>query len=73
MRDGRNGSGGAEGGRGRSAEAGRRTRGERGPMVRLEVSALSSDGAGIARTANGVVFVTGALPGESVTAEKFIY
>ena len=54
MRDGRNGSGGAEGGRGRSAEAGRRTRGERGPMVRLEVSALSSDGAGIARTANGV-------------------
>ena len=69
MRNGRNGSGGAEGGQGRSAEARRRTRGERGPRVRLEVSALSSDGAGIARTANGVVFVTGALPGESVTAE----
>ncbi len=35
----------------------------------LEVSALSSDGAGIARTGKGVVFVEGALPGETVIAE----
>ncbi|MCR5347824.1 MAG: TRAM domain-containing protein, partial [Fretibacterium sp.] len=37
--------------------------------VPLEVSAISSSGAGIARTAKGVVFVEGALPGEAVTAE----
>ena len=37
--------------------------------VPLKVSALSSDGAGIARTGKGVVFVEGALPGETVTAE----
>lgn len=35
----------------------------------LEVSGLSSDGAGIARTERGVVFVQGALPGEMVKAE----
>ena len=42
------------------------TRGLIGP---LNISALSSDGAGIARTEHGVVFVNGALPGEVVTAE----
>ena len=35
----------------------------------LEISALSSDGAGIARTERGVIFVHGALPGEVVNAE----
>ena len=34
----------------------------------LEVSALSSDGAGISRTNRGIVFVHGALPGETVSA-----
>ena len=42
------------------------TRGLIGP---LNISALSSDGAGIARTEHGVVFINGALPGEVVTAE----
>ena len=32
------------------------------------MSALSSDGAGIARTDNGIIFVQGALPGETVNA-----
>ena len=35
----------------------------------LKITGLSSDGAGIARTSNGVIFVNGALPGEIVTAE----
>lgn len=34
----------------------------------LRISALSSDGAGIARTDRGIVFVQGALPGEIVDA-----
>ena len=35
----------------------------------LAIFALSSDGTGIARTEQGVVFVEGALPGEVVEAE----
>ena len=35
----------------------------------LAIFALSSDGTGIARTEQGVVFVNGALPGEIVSAE----
>ena len=34
----------------------------------LKISGLSSDGAGIARTDRGIVFVQGALPGETVNA-----
>ena len=37
-------------------------------QVTLKISALSSDGAGIARTDRGIVFVQGALPGEIVRA-----
>lgn len=37
--------------------------------ARLDVSGISSDGSGIARTEHGVAFVHGALPGELVTAE----
>ena len=37
-------------------------------QVTLKISALSSDGAGIARTDRGIVFVQGALPGETVRA-----
>ena len=36
--------------------------------ITLEVSGLSSDGAGISRTNRGIVFVQGALPGETVRA-----
>ena len=35
----------------------------------FEISGLSSDGTGISRTSDGVVFVQGALPGEKVRAE----
>ena len=38
-------------------------------QLTLEVSGLSSDGAGIARTEHGIIFVQGALPGETVRAE----
>lgn len=37
--------------------------------VTLKISALSSDGAGIARTDKGIIFVQGALPGETVKAK----
>ena len=37
--------------------------------VTLEVSGISSDGTGIARTEHGIIFVQGALPGETVRAE----
>jgi len=37
--------------------------------VELTVEKISSDGSGIARTGEGVVFVSGALPGEVVEAE----
>lgn len=37
--------------------------------ITLEISALSSDGTGIARTERGIIFVQGALPGEVVNAE----
>ena len=37
--------------------------------VELAVEKISSDGSGIARTSEGVVFVEGALPGEVVEAE----
>ena len=47
----------------------RRGNGEGRERVQLEVSALSSDGAGIARGKNGVGFVRGALPGEQVAAQ----
>ena len=39
-------------------------------MVELRVTATARDGAGVARAEDGrVVFVEGALPGETVTAE----
>lgn len=38
-------------------------------QVTLEVSALSSDGTGIARTGHGIIFVQGALPDETVRAQ----
>ncbi len=41
---------------------------EDAPVVELSVDKMSSDGSGIARTADGVVFVEGALPGELVDA-----
>lgn len=37
--------------------------------LELNITALSTDAAGIARTSKGVVFVHGALPGETVKAE----
>ncbi|MBR1657055.1 MAG: 23S rRNA (uracil(1939)-C(5))-methyltransferase RlmD [Synergistaceae bacterium] len=37
-------------------------------VIPLEVTGISSDGSGIARTESGVVFVQGALPGEKVKA-----
>jgi 23S rRNA (uracil1939-C5)-methyltransferase len=37
--------------------------------IELTIEKISSDGSGIARTAQGVVFVEGALPGEVVEAE----
>lgn len=40
-----------------------------GETSRFEIERLSSDGSGIARTGRGVVFVSGALPGEQVDAE----
>ncbi|MBQ7214924.1 MAG: TRAM domain-containing protein [Synergistaceae bacterium] len=39
----------------------------------LKISALSSDGAGIARTDRGIVFVQGALPGETVRAAVVLH
>ncbi|MBR0256310.1 MAG: 23S rRNA (uracil(1939)-C(5))-methyltransferase RlmD [Synergistaceae bacterium] len=36
--------------------------------ITLDITGLSSDGAGISRTESGVVFVQGALPGEKVSA-----
>ena len=44
------------------------SRTEDAPVVELSVEKMSSDGSGIARTAEGVVFVEGALPGETVEA-----
>lgn len=38
-------------------------------ILELNITALSTDAAGIARTSKGVVFVHGALPGETVKAE----
>ena len=38
-------------------------------ILELKITALSSDGSGIARTSNGVFFVHGALPGELVKAK----
>ena len=38
-------------------------------ILELKITALSSDGTGIARTQRGVIFVHGALPGEIVKAE----
>ena len=38
-------------------------------LLTLKVSALSSDGGGIARTDRGIIFVQGALPGETVKAK----
>ena len=40
--------------------------------ITLEVSGVSSDGAGLARTDRGIVFVQGALPGERVRAEVIV-
>jgi 23S rRNA (uracil1939-C5)-methyltransferase len=40
-----------------------------GPTVELMIDRISSDGSGIARTREGVIFVEGALPGEVVEAE----
>ena len=40
-----------------------------GDVLTLNIEKLSSDGSGIARTENGVVFVAGALPGETVRAK----
>lgn len=40
-------------------------------ILELNITALSTDAAGIARTSKGVVFVHGALPGETVKAEIF--
>ncbi|MBQ9574447.1 MAG: 23S rRNA (uracil(1939)-C(5))-methyltransferase RlmD, partial [Synergistaceae bacterium] len=37
-------------------------------LMTLEVSGISSDGSGISRTESGVIFVQGALPGETVKA-----
>ena len=37
--------------------------------LNLNITAISTDGTGIARTENGVVFVQGALPNETVRAE----
>ncbi|MDR1874449.1 MAG: 23S rRNA (uracil(1939)-C(5))-methyltransferase RlmD [Synergistaceae bacterium] len=41
----------------------------KGETTELTVEKVSSDGSGIARSAGGVVFVSGALPGEVVEAE----
>ena len=38
-------------------------------ILELNITAMSTDAAGIARTSRGVVFVRGALPGETVKAE----
>ena len=38
----------------------------------LKITGLSSDGSGISRTSNGVIFVNGALPNEIVTAEIIV-
>ena len=38
-------------------------------ILELNITALSTDAAGIARTSKGVIFVHGALPGETVKAE----
>ena len=38
-------------------------------ILELDITALSTDSSGIARTPKGVVFVHGALPGETVRAE----
>ena len=46
-----------------------RPRKSQGERLRLEITGLSSDGSGIARTNRGVVFVASALPGELVEAE----
>ncbi|MBQ9564987.1 MAG: 23S rRNA (uracil(1939)-C(5))-methyltransferase RlmD [Synergistaceae bacterium] len=46
-----------------------RQRENRAGLKGLAIFALSSDGTGIARTEQGVIFVSGALPGEVVTAE----
>ncbi|MBR1418887.1 MAG: TRAM domain-containing protein, partial [Synergistaceae bacterium] len=40
-------------------------------IVKLKILNITSDGAGIARTEQGVVFVQRALPGETVTAKIF--
>ncbi|MBQ9419719.1 MAG: 23S rRNA (uracil(1939)-C(5))-methyltransferase RlmD, partial [Synergistaceae bacterium] len=41
----------------------------RSEILELNITALSTDSSGIARTSKGVVFVHGALPGETVKAE----
>ena len=38
-------------------------------ILELNITSMSSDAAGIARTSHGIVFVRGALPGETVKAE----
>ncbi|GHV35006.1 23S rRNA (uracil-5-)-methyltransferase RumA [Synergistales bacterium] len=41
-------------------------------VMELTIEKISSDGSGIARTNDGVIFVRGALPGEVVEAEVFL-
>ncbi|GHS97663.1 23S rRNA (uracil-5-)-methyltransferase RumA [Synergistales bacterium] len=41
-------------------------------VMELTIEKISSDGSGIARTNDGVIFVRGALPGEIVEAEVFL-